>query len=85
MGFFVDGLGCLWLVVHEMRGFCGWVVVFGDGCPWNVGFSWISGGAWGWLSMKCGVFVDGWWFLVLVVHGMWGFCGWVGCEGGEGK
>ena len=32
-GVFVDGWWCLWVVVHEMRVFCGWVVVLGVGCP----------------------------------------------------
>ena len=41
-GVFVDGWWFLVLVVHEMRGFCGWVVVFGVGCPWNVGFLWMG-------------------------------------------
>ena len=59
-GVFVDGWWWLWVVVHEMRGFCGWVGVFVGGCPWNVGFSWMGGGVWGWLSMECGVFMDGW-------------------------
>ena len=32
-GVFVDGFGCFGVVIHEMWGFCGWVVVFVGGCP----------------------------------------------------
>ena len=58
--------------------FRGCVGVFVGGCPWNVGFSWMGGGVWGWLSMECGVFMDGWGCLVWVVHEMRGFRGCVG-------
>ena len=40
-------------------------------------FSWMGGGVLGWLSMKCGVFVDEWWCFGVVVHEMRGFRGWV--------
>ena len=39
---FMDGWGCLVWDVHEMWGFCGWVVVFVGGCPWNAGFLWMG-------------------------------------------
>lgn len=41
-GVFVDRWWFLVLVVHEMWGFYGWVVVFRGGCPWNVGFLWMG-------------------------------------------